>query len=1789
MSGPASKITRITLSCVLTLGLMPSVAFGDEVPQNNAPPTPDAAATPYTLSVEESLLQEDISLSPSPATSDSTDPNNNTTPPETSGFEEETLVPASENPAITTPSVPTPLELDTAHNLAIEAGNAVVFVFAAPNKGSFIFESKGDSDTYGHLYSDSALENEIASDDDSGDNTNFSLSITLEAGQSVYLKVRPLNSTGSAACTVQVKAEDPYDLTSLALTSNTDGWLVDGSFHAPKLTLTTRDGINLTEGTHYRIAGYQRNGVPLQGSPTELGYHDAIVEGIAPYHGATTVPFEAKQRSSITPLSYNSIDSVNLENWQDTFFSFTAPHNGAFSFACLSFGQNSLGSSMTLYSDQAMTAVLDSQDGGHWMSYASASGTFAELVEGQTVYLKIVAPAGTFNISASDGKNIENCNVFAENGNEGTIFPDSFSPPVLRAYCYDTQAKDWKDVTLTSDYLITGYEDFEGNPLVGNPKSAGTFYAVIEGVNSYHGRTKVAFTTRDGYDLSTMNAFQSGNAYVRNGTVYNLSFNVQYYHQATESWRNLALNTDFRIKGYQTNDGIDLAGAPTTAGHYKAILEGIGTYRGETTCYFSLSDASDLSRANIYASNASYDQQGRWNFVSTGAPLVPLLNVTDLAGSTLTQGTHFDISYKTKTGEALAEAPSDQGEYTLVITAIQQSGYTGGIERSFNIISAYDLAGYNGHVPQNPVYSGKPIAEPTISLYRNNPNSSETLMQNVDFKVKGYIGNDGPSAEPTTTPPTEIGSYHVVVEGVGKYFGEKIIYFSIIDPFNLQAASVTSSGSNRYQYTGSPVELNMIIKGANGTALQSGTDYVTEFRKGYNGEALSGAPSEPGQYSVRFVAATGSAYKGATSSFSFSIYDPTNLNSFSISLRGGISISNQGGNETFYFYTGQALKPEVGLYLSGGGSGSSGNTNSLKEGVDYLLSYDNNIGSPDKHETATITATGIGAYKGSTSESFVITPSLDLSLLKSTYPSLRYGNTSYFSPSSTPTFLNNGCAIRPTIQFKSSSPYPIEGIDYRLSYTDTAGTVVEPRADGNYQVVATALEGSRFTGELQLSYAIASQLSIAGDTLQLNKVSITEQVQGVWIIPVGETPSWSIRGNTLVEGYDYTLSTAYDEARDIYTVTAQGIGNYRDTISTRFKYDSNALSGNRSWYVNNAYASSGSGASTPVVFIDAEGSLITPEVTNNRYAENLDYRIAGLRDQEGQSISSPISGTDYYLKVEGMGAYAGSELNFLVTVKQQEASKDKDLSSRGSTLLYRSYKSNSIGKDWVCLDTSEGPQAQVTYLENRKRTQLVQGKDYTQTFTRNEDGKTATLSIEAIGGSDYIGSIVNTIRLVDAFDIGEFSQLWLKEDLSSGRQNYSKLSYFGTPYRPEIVLASNLSPSTDGAGNTGRLQDGIDFTSELLDENGSPVNLISHTGTYTIVAKGTGDFTGTISKEIVVEEASAEIPLSFCVASLDTKNGYALLQNGKAEPQATLTYQGAALTEGIDYRLEYRNNTALGKAYILATGMEGGRFKGSLVQSFSVVEAYDISTIGSLVNITANGYFFVSSSSRTSATISEGAATLNLGVRLPSPPSSPREEYLDPSCYDIEYGDNTSPGVAWVKVTGKNGYVGTLTANFYAVAKPIADGWNTIEGKTYYYTKGSPAKGERLIDGAWYHFDESTGAMSTGLTTMPDGRTLYFNDSGVMTKGEVLMEGGWRYFDWNSGNMAVGITVHPDGRTLYYDESGFMQKGEQLLADGWHYFDWGTGNMAVGLTKMPEQDGRTLYFNDSGVMTKGEV
>ena len=159
-------------------------------------------------------------------------------------------------------------------------------------------------------------------------------------------------------------------------------------------------------------------------------------------------------------------------------------------------------------------------------------------------------------------------------------------------------------------------------------------------------------------------------------------------------------------------------------------------------------------------------------------------------------------------------------------------------------------------------------------------------------------------------------------------------------------------------------------------------------------------------------------------------------------------------------------------------------------------------------------------------------------------------------------------------------------------------------------------------------------------------------------------------------------------------------------------------------------------------------------------------------------------------------------------------------------------------------------------------------------------------------------------------------------------------------------------------------------------------------------------------------------------------------------------------------------------------------------------------------------------------------------------------------------------------------------------AGQVVDGWQWIndQGKTVYYSTKTAqmVHGQQNINGHWYLFDKTTGAMQRGFQNLKaygDDKTVYYNQDGWMLYGQQKIDNKWYNFDTFNGAMKTGIVKIPEqNKTVYYAPNGQMQYGWQWVDNATRYFDTFNGAMATGQKLIT---GHWYLFDKNGAMQRG--
>ena len=327
--------------------------------------------------------------------------------------------------------------------------------------------------------------------------------------------------------------------------------------------------------------------------------------------------------------------------------------------------------------------------------------------------------------------------------------------------------------------------------------------------------------------------------------------------------------------------------------------------------------------------------------------------------------------------------------YNLVAYRLGQenwgSGIKVGVTYADNTLSFQ--ATYNGSEPSisiddavisnvaNRSYTGSPLTpRPTVAV------GSTTLREGTDYFLS-YANN------------TNVGTATITIKGAGNYTGTVTKTFAITLR-SVSDAKVT--GVANQTFTGSPLTPKPTVK-VGATTLREGTDYTLSYQNNVNAGTATVTIRGAGNYT-------------GTITEKFTIR-PINIPASAVG-----SVANQS-------YTGKALTPKPTVKMG---------STTLREGIDYTLSYQNNVNAG----TASVIITGRGNYTGSTTKTFTIAKRTISGATVSV---------------ATQTYTGKALTPKPTVKVGSTTLR--EGTDYTLSYASnvSVGTAtVTITAKGNY-------------------------------------------------------------------------------------------------------------------------------------------------------------------------------------------------------------------------------------------------------------------------------------------------------------------------------------------------------------------------------------------------------------------------------------------------------------------------------------------------------------------------------------------------------------------------------------------------------------------------------------------------------------------------------------------------------------------------------------------------------------------
>ena len=1038
----------------------------------------------------------------------------------------------------------------------------------------------------------------------------------------------------------------------------------------------------------------------------------------------------------------------------------------------------------------------------------------------------------------------------------------------------------------------------------------------------------------------------------------------------------------------------------TNVGTAFVVVAGAGNYKNQANTSFKIVGKDIAKTTNI-------DPMKQQTYTGSAIEIDPV--ITDAAtAATLEKGKDYTLNYANN---------KNVGEAFITVTGI--GNYSGQTIVKFDIIAKDITTGATLASISDQKYTGSAIT-PTITL--TDATTGATLTPNTDYQV--LASNN-----------INVGIAKLVITGTGNWTGQIDTTFNIIAKDIATDATIASIA--KQPYTGDPIEPKITITdNTTAAVLEKDKDYeIVSFEN--NTDVGTAA-----KVNIKGI----SNYSGTTSA-TFEIFNPIDLTK-NIADTNYFTVTAP-ADQT---YSGSALTPEPTITEISSGK-------SLEKDKDYKLDYTDNLNAGN----ASVVITAIGdTYYGETKTGFSIAAKSIANAKIASIPNQPY----------------TGSEIEPKLSItdEDRSVELTKGTDYTVVFAknkDIGTADVTVDGTGNYT--------GQLTTSFEIVDKVDETKDISKTEYFILKAPADQTYNGSPLQP-DVTLTEVATGQPLTKDTDYTLTYANNTEVGTATITITGNGDYYGQTSCTFEIvqkQSEAKDIATAVTIvpipNQPYT--GSEIEPPLTIIDNDSGveLVKGQDYSATYFNNINVGpafvlITGIGNYKNQTNTSfeivskidetkDVSKAEYFtVKAPDTQPYTGSALTPEPIVTEISSGKvlEKDtdytltytnnikvgtatiiITGKGSycgqtsctfEIVESGDDSKDITDDKYFSVTSPASQAYtgsaltpdpyVIELSSGKR--LVNGTDYTTTYSNNTEPGTATITVTGI--EDYKGEKTCTFQIIKNADE--------EKDISKA-ENFivSKIEnqvFTGSPICPEPFITEVTT------GNA--LVKGTDY--ELTYSNNvnigtATIYIVSKGNTYTGAATTTFEIvaTGDDSKDIAGDKY-------FKVTPPDSQKytGSALTP----DPVVVELSVGKRLVKDTDYILAYANNTEPGTATITVTGK--GDYKGEKTCTFQIVKDIDENK-----DISKVEYFSVESVSDQKYTGSP---------ICPEPKVtevSTGNELVKDTDYELAYSDNVNIGTATVYVVAKGDiYTGTATTTFEIVASldptPTEISWDRLAG-----------------------------------------------------------------------------------------------------------------------------------------------
>lgn len=1180
---------------------------------------------------------------------------------------------------------------------------------------------------------------------------------------------------------------------------------------------------------------------------------------------------------------------------------------------------------------------------------------------------------------------------------------------------------------------------------------SGTIYVRIEGTNKYYGTFdgSVAILPRSiaGMDAVVLQDYTyTGDAIaltINDGTDLTKADGVQLSYPATTGISYILTSDDYEIRAnsYVNN---------RNAGTATVTLVGKGNYTGTRAVNFVIRPKSlnDLDNLKVTIPRATYTSRKQEPSVTVtyGDRNLPLSAGTDFELEYYT-----NESYSSPASDAdLVNAGTiyvkitGRGNYSEVVSKDKLSG------SNVYVIEPRDINETNVSIEGlSFIYSAiqTPSKIPSYNVrYQYVAGSYYTLTQGIDYTCKQetagvgytigsqeiditgsgnftgiktvryyYLGNmDNAADEVTVEGIAESYSYAadtatngitcpniVVRTSAGQVLDSSCYKISYDNNKAAGTATVKISGNNSQYWTGT-YQKNFKITGSiadaeilipdqiytgkaytkdtlqniqvicDGMTLTYDVDYkITDVKNATNAALATSGATAP---SIT-IQGIGDYFAGtATKTQTFSIkYDITSEN-LVVS-----KIENQ-------VFTGSEVTPAVTVeYVINPVTGASV---SLKEGVDYELTYRNN--------------TAVGAANGANGPHIVITAK-DEGVLTSGYiiapftigqVNLEDEAGGYHITGIEEQYYYTGREIKPAVTVEDADGNVLDPKNYNVTYRMSTA-----KPEAGTVVTITVVGRGNYYGTLTTSFKIAKR-NIATAQDNVSAVIEDQTYSGAAIQPAFKVTFEDYAGETqtLREGVDYTIVGYYNNKNAAQAGSkTYGVNGYEDGPYVQIKaIPGTSMEGTRN---------------IPFTILPKDVSeLYYGQIENPVYETGQSVYNPELTVKLLQTSTEPlVQGVDYKLtyvnNTEAAEANGANGPHILIEPSMNNTNLTgsymieysilpKDITGESFEVLLSDddLMNHFDAEKWNYPDMGTYyPNVELRdNLESGKYQKLSQDTDYSITYEDN--GKVGTASVILTAKGNYTG--VKTVN----FTIGTLFDF---EHITVCVNNSAVLEIPSVVYNGENQLPEGLTVKTNDTAEL--LTEGTDYeVSYYLDEDCKYAVMsenVIDAKTYYVQVKGltTAGYIGSVVLPYTITQKNLNLESIVAEAIPDQK-----FAGGNVRPSVTLRDRETGLViPPASYDVTYRNNNSIGTAYAVVTANENSNYTGEREISFRIVEQ----EIGSATVYDVPDCLYTGKEVRPTPTVYYNGTKLAEGTD-----------------YTLTYGNNIYAGKAWIIIQGKGNY-----------------------------------------------------------------------------------------------------------------------------------------------------------------------